>query len=57
MTKAPNVFAGLALQTTCRAINNLETTTLIRRQMSQTIEELNKTLKKASADTVANGGK
>ena len=42
MTKAPNVFAGLALQTTCRAINNLETETLIRQQMSQTIEELNK---------------
>ena len=42
MTKAPNVFARLALQNTCRAINNLETETLIRQQMSQTIEELNK---------------
>ena len=42
MTKAPKVFAGLALQTTCRAINGLKNKTAIKEQMGRTIEQLDK---------------
>ncbi len=45
MTKAPKVFAGLALQTTCRAINGLPSKTSIKEQMGRTIEQLDKLIR------------